>query len=150
MTPDEILSRLRRFLLVFTVLLFGGAVTELWLVNHKEDPVQLIPFALCALGAAAALAALVRPRRATLWLLRVCMALVVLGTLLGIYLHVEGNVAFQREIDPSAPAADLWLGALGGANPLLAPGILSVAAVLALAATYRHPALTDSSDRRSG
>ena len=149
MTSDEILSRLRRFLLVFTALLFGGAVAELWLVNHKEDPVQLIPFVLCALGAGAALAALLRPRRATVWLLRVCMALVVCGTLLGVYLHVEGNVAFQREIDPDAPAADLWLGALGGANPLLAPGILSVAAVIAFAATYRHPALGNGGDKES-
>lgn len=141
MTSDEILSRLRRFLLLFAALLFGGAAAELWLVNHREDTLQLIPFALCALGTVAALAALARPRRATLRLLRATMALVVLGTLLGVYLHVEGNVAFQREIDPNAPAADLWLGALGGANPLLAPGILSVAAVLALAAAYRHPAL---------
>jgi hypothetical protein len=32
---------------------------------------------------------------------------------------------------------------LGGENPLLAPGILAVAAMLALAATYYHPALSD-------
>ena len=141
MTPADILSRLRRFLLVFSVLLFGGAVVELWLVNHKEETLQLIPFALCALGTVAVLAALFRPRRATLWLLRGTMALVVCGTLLGIYLHLDGNIDFQREIDPSAPASDMLLSVLGGANPLLAPGILSISAVLSLAATYYHPAL---------
>ena len=57
------------------------------------------------------------------------------------YLHLDGNIDFQREIDPSAPASDMLLSVLGGANPLLAPGILSVAAVLAIAATYHHPAL---------
>jgi hypothetical protein len=31
--------------------------------------------------------------------------------------------------------------ALMGANPLLAPGILALAGVLAIAATYHHPAL---------
>lgn len=147
MTSAEVLSRLRRFLLVFTVLLFGGAAAELWLVKHTEETLQLVAFALCALGTLAALVVLARPRRATVRLLRVSMALVVLGTLLGVYLHVEGNFAFQREIDPNTPAADLWLGAIRGANPLLAPGILSVAAALALAATYRHPALGHGDDK---
>jgi thiol:disulfide interchange protein len=141
MTPADVLSRLRRFLLAFSFVLLGGALFELWLIGHTEDPVQFIPFVLCGLGMVAALAALARPRRATLWVLRACMALVVLGTLLGIYLHVEGNYALQREISPRAGASAALFGALGGANPLLAPGILAVAAVLALAATYRHEAL---------
>jgi len=141
MSPADVLARLRRFLLVFSVLLFGGALLELWLIEHTADPVQLIPFGLCGLGALAALAALLRPRRGILLALRASMALVVLGTLLGIYLHVEGNLALQREISPQATAGETLFGTLGGANPLLAPGILAVAAVLALAATYRHPAL---------
>ncbi len=147
MTDAEILARLRRFLLVFAVLLFGGAIVELWLVNHDEETLQLIPFFLCALGTVAALAALLRPRRATLRLLRASMALVLLGTLLGVYLHVQGNYDFQREIDPTAPAADLWRGAIAGGNPLLAPGVLSVAALLALAAAYRHPALSKANGK---
>ena len=143
MSPADILSRLRRFLLVFSAVLLGGALLELWLIEHTQDPVQFIPFVLCGLGMLAALAALLRPRRATLLALRVCMALVVLGSLLGAYLHVEGNFALQREINPGATASAALFDALGGANPLLAPGILAVAATLALAATYRHPALTN-------
>lgn len=141
MSPADILSRLRRFLLVFSVVLLGGALLELWLIEHMQDPVQFIPFVLCGLGMLAALGALLRPRRATLLALRVCMALVVAGTLLGIYLHVEGNLALQREISPNATAGETLFAALGGANPLLAPGVLAVAAVLALAATYQHTAL---------
>jgi len=141
MSPEDILSRLRRFLLIFSVMLLGGAVVELWLVNHTEDPVQLIPFVLCGLGSAAALSALFRPCRATMLGLRVCMGLVAVGSLLGIYLHVESNLALQREIDPKASTGEMIWGALGGANPLLAPGVLAVAAVLAFAVTYRHTAL---------
>jgi len=141
MSPVDVLSRLRRFLLVFSVVLLGGASFELWLIEHTEDPVQFVPFVLCGLGALGALGALVTPRRATLLVLRAVMVLVVLGTLVGIYLHVEGNLALQREISPNATAGEALFGALGGANPLLAPGILAVAAVLALAATYHHPAL---------
>jgi hypothetical protein len=149
MSADDILSRLRRFLLVFSIGLMGGALLELWLIEHMEDPVQFIPFGLCALGTLAALAVLARPRRATLIALRVCMALVVIGSLLGIYLHVEGNYALQREISPNATAGAALSDALSGANPLLAPGILAVAAVLALAATYRHAALGKEDRQRT-
>ncbi|HEX5708570.1 MAG TPA: hypothetical protein VFX96_14800 [Pyrinomonadaceae bacterium] len=144
MSSDEILRRLRLFLLVLSVALMCGAVVELLMVEHTEDPVQLIPFALCGLGAAAALAALARPRRATMWALRIAMALVVSGTLLGVYLHLEGNMGLQRELSPNAPTGEILWGALSGGNPLLAPGILSVAALLALAATYKHPALDNT------
>ncbi|MDQ1589413.1 MAG: hypothetical protein QOG71_40 [Pyrinomonadaceae bacterium] len=143
MSPADVLSRLRRFLLAFTVLLLGGALLELWLIEHTEDPVQFVPFVLCGLGMLAALAALLRPGRATVWAVRVCMALLVLGSLLGIYLHVNGNLALMREISPNATTGATLFGALGGANPLLAPGVLAVAAMLALAATYHHPALGD-------
>ncbi len=143
MSSADILSRLRRFLLIFAVLLLGGTTVELLMVNHAGDAVQLIPFVLCALGATAALVALFRPRRSTLLILRACMTLIVTGSLFGVYQHFENNLAFEREINPNAPAWDTLLIALGGANPLLAPGILAVAAMLALAATYYHPALSD-------
>ena len=69
------------------------------------------------------------------------MAMVVCGSLFGIYEHYANNVAFQREISPSTPMRDALVQAVAGGNPLLAPGTLAVAAVLALAATYYHPAL---------
>lgn len=141
MSPAEVLRRLRLFLLVFSILLLGGALVELLMVEHTGDAVQLIPFALCGLGVAAVLAALLKPRRATFQALRVCMLLVVCGSLYGVYSHVENNYEFQREVHPNASASELMWGALAGANPLLAPGILAVAAMLALAAAYRHPAL---------
>jgi hypothetical protein len=134
------LARLRRFLLALSVALLAGAVAELWLVEHTEDRLQLIPFVLCGLGGAAAVVALVRPGRATLWALRAVMLLVAAGSLLGVYLHVESNLELERELNPGMAAGQLLLGALGGANPLLAPGVLAVAALLALAATYQHPA----------
>ncbi|HEX8129561.1 MAG TPA: hypothetical protein VF527_10705 [Pyrinomonadaceae bacterium] len=150
MSPADVLSRLRRFLLAFSIALLAGALLELWLIGHTEDPVQFVPFVLCGLGMLAVVAALARPRRATLMVLRVCMALVVLGSLVGIYLHVESNLALQREISPNATAGATLFGALGGANPLLAPGILAVAAMLALAATYHHTALGNKEQSGSG
>ena len=139
-----VLLRLRRFLLILSALLFVGTVAELWLTNHMEDPVQFIPFVLCGLGLACVVAVLLRPRRAAMLVLRACMVLVALGSVLGIYLHVESNLGFQRELYPKATMSKVVLGALGGASPLLAPGILALAATLALASTYYHPALAKS------
>jgi len=141
MIDAVVLLRLRRFLLVTSALLFAGTLGELWLINHTEDVVQFVPFVLCGLGLLILLLVRLHPRRATMLVLRAVMVLVVLGSLVGIYLHVESNLAFVREINPNAPAREAIFGALGGANPLLAPGILSLAAMLAMAATYYHPAL---------
>lgn len=138
MSADEVLGQLRRFLLVLSVLLFCGAIIELWLVGHTEDPLQWLAFVLAGLGAVAALVVLIFPGRGIVRLLRICMAVVVVGSLFGIYEHVIGNVAFEREIHPDMPSGEaVWKG-LQGANPLLAPGILAIAALLALSATYRH------------
>jgi hypothetical protein len=137
MSPAEVLLRLRRFLLVLSVLLFCGALVELWLVNHTEDLIQWLPFVLSIAGSLAALMVLFRPGRSSVQVLRVCMVLVALGSLFGIYEHVEGNIGFAREIQPNSPTFQLVMSGLRGANPLLAPGTLAVAAVLALSATYR-------------
>jgi hypothetical protein len=145
-SPADTLSRLRRFLLVLSLVLFGGTVVELLLVNHWEDTVQLIPFVLCVLGSGAALLVLFRPVRATVLGLRVCMGLVVCGSFFGIYEHFTNNLAFQREIQPNAQLTHVLVSAVAGGNPLLAPGTLAVAAVLALAATYYHPALENLSE----
>jgi hypothetical protein len=150
MSPDQILFRLRRFLLALSALLFGGTVIELWLAEHMESLVQLIPFGLCGLGIVAVIAVLLRPQRQTLLGLRGCMGLAVLGSLYGMYEHISSNIAFQLEIQPNAKFRDIFSEALGGASPLLAPGILVLAAILAIAATYYHPALERSSEKRRG
>lgn len=141
MSAELVLERLRRFLLTLTALLCVGTVIELALTEHTETIVQWIPFGLCGLGFVAAIGVLLRPQRLTLLGLRVCMGLLVLGSFLGIYEHLEHNVAFELEIRPNAVVSDIFVAALGGANPLLAPGILALMALLAIAATYYHPAL---------
>lgn len=143
MTSADVLARLRRFLLVLAGLLFGGTLVELWLVNHTEDLVQWVPFVLCGVGLLVVLTVLIRLRRTTVRMLRVWMLVVVLGSLFGIYQHVSNNIAFEREISPTAPTVRILRDALGGANPLLAPGMLAVAALLALAATYQHEVAPD-------
>lgn len=145
MSDLAILQRLRTFLLLLAAGLSAGAIVELWAVEHMEEPIQWLPFVLCGLSLVAILAALLRPQRAALLALRGVMTLLALGSLLGIYEHVAGNIAFAQEIRPNTAGFDLLLEGFTGANPLLAPGMLAVAALIALAATYYHPALATRS-----
>lgn len=137
-TPE---LRLRSSLLVIAGFVCLGTPVELWLAEHTESPIQLLPFALCALGALASALALLRPGRPSFLALRIVMGLVFAGSLLGIWEHLEHNIEFELEIRAGAALGDVWLEALRGANPLLAPGILALGAIIAIAATYEHPAL---------
>ena len=143
MTSSDVLARLRRFLLVLSAFLFCGTLVELWLVNHTKDLVQWIPFVLCGVGFLVVVSVLIRPRGATVKSLRVWMLVVVVGSLFGVYQHVTNNIAFEREVNPRASSSRVLRQGLGGANPLLAPGMLAVAALLALAATYKHGEIHD-------
>jgi len=137
---------LRTFLLWLAGSMCIGTSVELFLAKHYENPLQLLPFGLCAVGWVAVVAALRRPQRARLLALRGVMSLLLLGSLLGVYEHLVNNFAFELDMRPSAVWSDVWFQALRGAAPLLAPGILAVAAVVALAATYAHPALVRRND----
>jgi hypothetical protein len=141
MTSVALLSRLRQFLLVMTALVLLAALAELWLEDHTGEALQIAPFVLCGAGLIAVGAALLRPQRATLIALRVAMVPLALGGMVGIGLHLLNNFEFAREIRPNAATSDLVWAAFKGANPLMAPGVLVFAALLAIAATYYHPAL---------
>ena len=142
LTAAEVLKRLRKFLLVLSLFLFVGALVELWLVGHTVEFVQWVAFVLAGAGALASLLVLVRLSPATVRVLRVCMLVVVLGSLFGIYQHVSGNIALAREVHPDYSTSQLFWRGLQGGNPLLAPGVLVVAALLALSATYRYKVTT--------
>ena len=145
-------AQYRRFLFATALVIYLGAAAELGLVGHIEGWTQIIPFVLIALGLVAVLwAYLGRAQtagaqtagagRRALQAVRVTSALAVVGSVLGVGLHVKGNLEFEREIRPDAPLLGALWEAAQGASPLLAPGALALAGVLAAAATWRHPAL---------
>lgn len=140
MSAENITQRFRLFLMTLSAFILVGTVVELWLTEHTKSLVQGMPFILAGLGLLVILVVFFRPHRAMLVSLRIVMALLVLGSFFGIYEHVENNLAFELEIQPNATSSQVFMKALGGASPLLAPGILALAALLALAATYYHPA----------
>lgn len=141
MSSQTIEHRFRLFMLSLSAFMAAGTIVELWFAEHRETPIQYIPFILCGLALLAIGAVLLRPRRQTVVALRLVMGLVAMGSFFGMFEHLEHNLAFAQEIQPNAAMSQIWADALRGANPLLAPGILALVAVLSAAATYYHPAL---------
>jgi hypothetical protein len=113
-------NRLRQFALGLTLMVFVATAVELFLLDHDEEALQLLPFALCAIGFAAALAALVHPQRVVLIAMRAIMALIGAGGLLGVAIHLQRNFAFEQEIQPAATVGSLIVPTLKGAAPITA------------------------------
>ena len=113
---------------------FAGVIAELVLHEHWAEPLQVVPFFLCGAGIGAS------PGRVTARLLQVVMLLAAVGAVIGMVQHLRGNLGFEREIFPEAPLAELLGSAVRGVAPLLAPGGIALGALVAAAATYRHPA----------
>lgn len=134
-------QRLRRFLLALTGFIFIGTVLELILLEHFQETLQFTPFILSGVGLCTVVAAWAAPSRISLLILRWVMAAVALGSLIGMYLHFNGNLEFTMEINPSFTLSEALWPAIKGSYPLLAPGILLIAGILGMAVTYRHPEL---------
>ena len=140
MSAELILSRLRTFLLGFSAFLCVGTIAELAFIGHWGNPLQILPFVLCALGLVAIVMFFRKANQRNLNILRWVMVLNFVGSIFGVFEHIEENINFALEIKPSTAGLDLILKGLGGANPLLAPGMLAIAALLVFAALYYHPA----------
>lgn len=141
MVTDTIESRIRRFLLALAGFIFLGTLIELLLEEHTKETLQFVPFILCIAGFISIAAAFLRPEKQIFLILRITMLVTAVGGLFGMGIHLYTNFTFEQDIHPNAAVGDLILSTLKGAAPLLAPGILVFAALIALIATYYHPIL---------
>lgn len=132
---------LRRLLLGLMLLGMLGLGAELLLLEHFENVWQWVPLVLLAIGFLLGLAVWMRPGPAMLRAFRALSAVFVAAGALGMYLHFDGNVEFERESDSGLRGLSLVWEALHGATPALAPGALVQLGLLGLALAYRHPAL---------
>jgi hypothetical protein len=147
-TADQFVDReaqgagtIRRLLLV--LVLFGsiGLALELVLLEHFESVWQWIPLGVLATGLASGILVALRPTHWSIRVFQVVMMLFIVTALLGLYLHYDGNVEFEREMDDSARGIDLFWRSLRGATPALAPGAMAQVGLLGLILAYRHPGL---------
>lgn len=116
-------------------------VTELVFLGHWNKAIQFMPFALSALGITTLALTYFRPSRTTLAEMRWAMITIGVCSFIGFYEHMSNNYGFWLEVQPNATIWDLIKATLEGDNPVLAPGILLLGAVIGLAAIYQHPLL---------
>jgi hypothetical protein len=141
MHEPELLSTVRRILLALVLLGVVGLTLELLLLEHTESATQLIPLAVLAAALAGTVKVAIRPTARSLRLFQIVMVLFVAAGLLGIYLHVRGNILFEREQDPSARGLDLVWRSLRGGIPTLAPAAMAQLGLVGLVFAFRHPVL---------
>ena len=141
MNSEKTLERLRQFLLIISTGVFIMTVTELTFLSHWSETVQFLPFALSALGLITLSLAYFRPSRASITAMQWSMLVIAVCSLIGFYEHMLNNFAFRLEIAANSTTWELIRATLEGSNPVLAPGILTLGAVIGLAAIYKHPAL---------
>ncbi len=136
MSDNSRLERLAGLLYGLAAVMFAGTFLELLAAKHFQEPLELLPIALCVAGLIVVLLAWQRPRRETIVALRVLMLLTAGASLIGVWKHIEGNIGFIREVHPDTTGWPLVVGALTGRAPLLASGALAVTGVVAIFATF--------------
>lgn len=119
----------------------GGITLELILLEHVDDFWQWTPFVLVGIATLVLLWYAASREALAIQAFRAVMVLFIAGGALGIYLHYEGNVEFEREMSPDVVGWALFREAIFGATPALAPGVMVQLGLLGLAFTIRHPAL---------
>lgn len=141
MNSEHVLTKLRQYLLIISAGIFVMTVTELFFLSHWNEKIQFLPFALSGLGLLTLALAYFRPSRGILTGMRWSMFVIAACSFIGFYEHMANNYSFWLEIKPNATTWDLIKATLEGANPVLAPGILMLGAVIGLMAIYKHPLL---------
>jgi hypothetical protein len=128
---------LRRWILGVLVLGLVGTVTELILLGHYEQPLQLVPVILIVMAVAALVWHAIRHDAASLNALLIVMALFVLASFVGFVAHFHGSAEFQLDLNPSMSALELVEKVLHAkAPPLLAPGMMMQLGLLGLAYVF--------------
>jgi hypothetical protein len=119
------ISGVRRWMLALLTFGLLGTIAELLLLDHYEEVLQFIPIVLVVFALAVVLWRGLRPSGTSSGVLRVTMMLFVAAGILGVVLHFRGAAQFQREIDPSQRAWEIFKKAMRAKDPpVLAPGLM--------------------------
>jgi hypothetical protein len=144
---SETLASIRNLLLGALVIGVMGTIGELILLRHIDEPAQWIPVVALVLALPVLIWHASSPSAATVRVLQALMALFLVLGVVGVGLHYDGNVEFERELHPSERGWEFLRKTVAGATPVLAPGSLVLLGLVGLAHAYRHPSL-DGGQRR--
>ena len=132
-TRADAVELVRGLILAVLAIALLGTVTELVLLEHYEQVLQLVPVVLIA-AALVAIAWQVASRgAASLRALEIIMILFVLAGFAGVVAHFLGSAEFQLDLDPSMANWELLEKVMRAkAPPLLAPGMMLQMGLLGL------------------
>ena len=147
-SESETLASIRTLLLAALAIGVVGTSGELILLRHIDKAAQWIPLVVLV-GSVPVLVWHARsPGVASVRTLQTLMlAFIALGVV-GIGLHYDGNVEFQRELNPSERGWTFVRKTVAGATPVLAPGSMVLLGLVGLAHAYRHPATDGGRSRQ--
>jgi hypothetical protein len=133
-------SLLRRGILALLVFGCVGLLGELILLEHYTEINQLPPLILLTLTVVTVVWHWTSASPASLRALQVVSLLLVVAGMVGVLFHLNGNIEFERELEPDLTGLPFWIEVIRGATPTLAPGTLIQFGLLGLLYAYRHPA----------
>lgn len=103
---------------------------ELYLLEHYEDRLQLIPIVCIALLLVLVIVLRFQKSKVLEWIYKLVLLLTSASGAYGVFLHLNANYEFEQEMRPSAKAWDLFVESLSGALPTLAPASMIVLALI--------------------
>lgn len=144
MKAEKIIDSLYRFFIGFGIFVFIGTLVELIALNHTREELQYVPFVLVPLGIILAVLLLLKTGTGVQKLSAIGMWIVAGGGLVGMAVHVISNLESVFEGGATLSFGRILQQAIGGRNPLLAPGTLTIGAAMILAVYYAKKALKSS------
>jgi len=145
---SETLASIRTLLLAALAVGVIGTTGELILLRHIDKPAQWIPLVCLVAAVPVLIWHASSPGVASVRTLQALMlAFIGLGVV-GVGLHYDGNVEFQRELNPSERGWTFVRKTVAGATPVLAPGSMVLLGLVGLAHAYRHPSADGGPSRQ--
>jgi hypothetical protein len=145
---SETLASIRKLLLGALAVGVMGTIGELILLRHIDKPAQWIPLVALSASVPILIWHASSPSAASVRTLQVLMlAFAVLGVV-GVGFHYDGNVEFERELNPSEHGWTFIRKTVAGATPVLAPGSMVLLGLVGLAHAYRHPGSDGGTSRQ--
>jgi len=136
---SETLAAIRRLLLGALAIGVLGTIGELILLRHIDKLAQWIPLVFLGAGVAIISWHAAAPGALTVRALQFLMAAFVVLGVVGVGLHYNGNVEFERELHPDEHGWEFIRKTVAGATPVLAPGSMVLLGLVGLAHAYHHP-----------
>jgi hypothetical protein len=136
---SETLAAIRRLLLGALAVGVIGTTGELILLRHIDKPPQWIPLVFLGIAVPILVWHAAAPSPTSVRVLQALMFTFVVLGVIGVGLHYNGNVEFERELHPDEHGWTFVRKTVAGATPVLAPGSMVLLGLVGLAHAYHHP-----------